>query len=94
MSPHKRVILTFIQGALFWTASGTTIGFFPLLAATLHLSAQDAGLFVVGAAIGRAVFQPCAGMMVTTNNARTLLPCLISLRYQQQCGLGVRQHPC
>lgn len=69
VSPHKMIIFTFMQGTLFWTASGTAVGFFPLLAATLQLSAREAGLFIAGAAIGRAVFQPCAGLMVTPHNA-------------------------
>ncbi|MCW2479097.1 MFS transporter [Candidatus Symbiopectobacterium sp. NZEC135] len=92
-SPHKLVILSFTQGTLFWTASGTAMGFIPLLAVTLHLSAQEAGLFVAGAAIGRVAFQPYTGLIITADNAERYyligLGCAIVSSVILVCG----QHP-
>ncbi|WP_354687412.1 MFS transporter [Cupriavidus necator] len=65
----KAAILVFLQGAMFWTASTAAIGFFPLLTVALQLSALEAGLFLAGAALGRTVFQPCAGLIIRPGNA-------------------------
>lgn len=62
-------IIVFLQGALFWTASTAATGFFPLLAANLRLSAFEAGMFLAGAALGRTLFQPCAGLIISPGNA-------------------------
>ncbi|AMR79840.1 MFS transporter [Cupriavidus nantongensis] len=62
-------ILVFLQGALFWTASTAAIGFFPLLAENLRLSAFEAAVFLAGAALGRTLFQPCAGLIIRPGNA-------------------------
>ncbi|MFT8212148.1 MAG: hypothetical protein ACMZI0_19115 [Symbiopectobacterium sp.] len=93
VSPHKLVLLSFTQGTLFWTASGTAVSFFPLLAATLHLPAHEAGLFVAGAAIGRAVFQPCAGLMITADNAGSYYFAGLACAVGSSVILVYAQHP-
>ncbi|MDE1474741.1 MFS transporter [Xenorhabdus bovienii] len=60
--------ITFVRGFLFWAAATAAMGYIPLFIGSMSFSTTQAAIFLSGTAIGRVIFQPIMGKLISPKN--------------------------
>jgi MFS family permease len=67
-----RAARVFIEGGAFWCAASGAVAYLPTLAEARHITGLESSAVFAGAAIGRTIAQPLAGMVIRPPRAHVV----------------------